>query len=317
MHRANGGAARWIDLGLLALCVAALAAALAPLGWPFELFAHFRWQVAVASAVFVVAACAARGARRSTGIVVLALLLLQAAPLLWSRTSPPALGRDCGGPGLSVATVNLWYRSRDGTPALAWLEAHPADIVMLQEVTAEWAQLLSVTGDLYPHRAMHARQDPYGIGVLSRWPLLRVDYVDFAQDGLPSLVATLDVEGRRVQVIGLHTAWPVLAGLQRARDRTLAGAAALARQATLPTVIAGDFNLTPYAPAFRRLEHDAQMRDAFANRLWRPTWQAGFWPLALPIDHVLAPKGACVESAAIGDDVGSDHRPVLVSVRWP
>lgn len=316
MHMANARARRWIGVGLTALCIASFAVALAPLGWPFELFAHFRWQVAVATVALVAIACTAPVGRWTTAWLALAVLL-QATPLSWGAEERPRLGRDCDGSELRVASVNLWYRSRDATSVLAWLAAYPADVVVLQEVTAEWAAALSVTGDQYPHRATHARQDPYGIGVLSRWPLVRVDYVDLAEDGLPSVVATIDVDGRRVQVIGLHTAWPVRMDLQRARDRALAGAAALARESTLPTTIAGDFNLTPYAPAFRRLELDADMRDAFAHRWWRPTWQAAFWPLALPIDHVLVPRGACVQSATIGADIGSDHRPVLVAMRWP
>lgn len=315
MHEANAVGRRWIDLGLAALAIASLAVALAPFGWPFELAAHFRWQLATATVAVAALALAMRTTGRSATLLVLAVLL-QATP--WLRPhATPRLGRSCEGAALRVATVNLWYRSRDATHVLAWLAAHPADVVVLQEVTAEWAAALSMTGDLYPHRATHARQDPYGIGVLSRWPLVRVEYVDFAQDGLPSVVATLDVDGRHVQVIGLHTAWPILKDLQLARDRALTRAAARARDTTLPTVIAGDFNLTPYAPAFDRLEREADMRDAFANRLWRPTWQAAWWPLALPIDHVLVPRGACVESAVIGEDVGSDHRPVFVSLRWP
>ena len=316
MRRANVEAQRWVERGLVALCIVSLAVALAPLGWPFELFAHFRWQVAAGTAVLAAAAFGWRSGRRSTTLLLVAIAL-QATPLLWPTGAAPRLGRDCDGPSLRVATVNLWYRSRDATHALAWLAAHPADVVVLQEVTTEWSDALSVTGDLYPHRATRPRQDPYGIGVLSRWPLVRVDYVDFAGDGLPSVVATLDVDGRLVQVIGLHTTWPVLKKLQLARDRALTRAAALARESALPTVIAGDFNLTPYAPAFRRLEREAGMRDAFAPLWWRPTWRAALWPLALPIDHVLLPRGACVQSATIGEDVGSDHRPVFVDLRWP
>jgi len=316
MRMASVDARRWVDAGLVALCIVSLAVALAPVGWPFELFAHFRWQVAAGTAVLVALVFATRRHGRATTLLLLAIAL-QAAPLLWPAGAAPRLGRDCDGPELRVATVNLWYRSRDATHALAWLAAHPADVVVLQEVTPEWAAAMSATADLYPHRATHPRQDPYGIGVLSRWPLERVEYVDFAQDGLPSVVATLDVDGRKVQVIGLHTAWPVFKDLQVARDRALTGAAALARAATVPTVIAGDFNLTPYAPRFRRLEREAGMRDAFASVWWRPTWQAAFWPLALPIDHVLVPAGACVQEAAIGGDVGSDHRPVVVALRWP
>jgi endonuclease/exonuclease/phosphatase (EEP) superfamily protein YafD len=306
---------RAVGVAVLGLCAASLAVALAPLGWPFELFAHFRWQLAAATLVVAPVAIALR-VPRMLALPALALAL-QLTPFVWPQSGQPRVGRDCRGPELRIATVNLWYRHRDATYVLAWLEAHPADVVVLQEVTSEWAGALAATAHLYPHRALRVREDPYGIGVLSRWPLERVEYVDFAQDGLPSLVATLDVDGRRVQVIALHTPWPILKRLQLARDRALQRAAERARESSLPTLLAGDFNLTPYAPTFQRLERDSRMRDAFARRLWRPTWQAGFWPLALPIDHVFVPDGACVQDAVIGDGVGSDHRPVVVTVRWP
>jgi endonuclease/exonuclease/phosphatase family metal-dependent hydrolase len=92
-------------------------------------------------------------------------------------------------------------------------------------------------------------------------------------------------------------------------------AAAMSRLSSTPTVLLGDLNLTPYAPAFRRLVDRSGLKDAFASQAWRPTWQAGFWPLALPLDHVLVPQDSCVVSAQIGADIGSDHRPVLVRLR--
>ena len=83
------------------------------------------------------------------------------------------------------------------------------------------------------------------------------------------------------------------------------------------TILLGDLNLTPYAPAFARLVAESGLRDAFAGEAWRPTWQAGFWPLALPIDHVLVPRRGCITGHEIGPDVGSDHRPLQVTLRLP
>jgi endonuclease/exonuclease/phosphatase (EEP) superfamily protein YafD len=51
------------------------------------------------------------------------------------------------------------------------------------------------------------------------------------------------------------------------------------------------------------------------GRRWRPTWLAGFWPLALRIDHILVSPGLCVEHAEVGPSIGSDHRPVLARLR--
>ena len=108
------------------------------------------------------------------------------------------------------------------------------------------------------------------------------------------------MHGRTLQVIALHTRWPVLPELQVARDRALQQAAALALTRPDSTILLGDLNLTPYAPAFARLVSESGLRDALAGEAWRPTWQAGFWPLALPIDHVLVPRRACVTGQEIG-----------------
>ncbi len=116
-------------------------------------------------------------------------------------------------------------------------------------------------------------------------------------------------------MIALHTRWPVTPELQVVRDRTLEQAAALARTQPDATILLGDLNLTPYAPAFARLVSESGLQDALAGEAWRPTWQAGFWPLALPIDHVLVPRRSCVTGHEIGGYVGSDHRPLQVTLR--
>jgi endonuclease/exonuclease/phosphatase (EEP) superfamily protein YafD len=85
----------------------------------------------------------------------------------------------------------------------------------------------------------------------------------------------------------------------------------------VPTVLSGDLNLTPYAPEFARMVEASGLRDSLDDVAWRPTWQAGFWPLALPIDHVLVPRDACVVARQIGPDMGSDHRPLAVTLRLP
>jgi endonuclease/exonuclease/phosphatase (EEP) superfamily protein YafD len=314
---ANPLSLRLATLLLAGVAAASAATLLAPLGWPFELFAHFRWQIGAAALVLMLAAALLR--RRAMLLVALAALLVQAVPASW--TGPPASEAHaapvCDGPRLRVATVNLWYANREPQRLLAWLAASEPDVLVLQELTPAWADALAATAQAYPYRQLLAREDPYGMGVISRLPLGQVTALDLAGDGLPSLQMTVDLDGEPLQVLALHTHWPVTPALQRARDRALQRAAALAGGQPSSSIVLGDLNLTPYAPAFARLVQSSGLRDALDGRAWRPTWQASSWPLALPIDHVLVPPDACVLDTAIGPDIGSDHRPVLVTLRLP
>lgn len=306
-----------VGLACVAVAAAAIAALLAPLGWPFELFAHFRWQLAIAAAALLVGALALR--RPWMILLAGAAFVTQGLPVLpASRTAAAAVATDtCSGPTLNVVTANVLFANTDHAALVEWLGRSDADVIALQEVTPEWEAALAPLARRYPHQRVLARPDPYGMALLSRWPLTReAEAVDLAGDGLPSLVGTLVLPGgRELRLMALHTRWPVTRKLQRKRDLALQAAARQVASGAASTVLVGDLNLTPYAPAFARLVRESGMRDALDDVAWRPTWQAEFWPLALPIDHVLVPRDACVLAHGLGPDIGSDHRPLQVTLR--
>jgi endonuclease/exonuclease/phosphatase (EEP) superfamily protein YafD len=303
-----------LSVGLAGLALATVATWLARFGWPFELFAHFTPQLAVAAALIALANLIV-GRARWTGMA--ALLLVANALPWWHRVHDEPVAAACGTPDIRLVSANVAYDNRDHDTFLAWLEANPADVVVVQELTPAWAVAMQRMRADYPYRHLLARKDAYGVAVLSRWPLESVATLDLARDGLPSLGFVVRVGMKRIRVLGMHTHWPLTPALQQMRDRSLERAARQVREQALPTVLAGDLNLTPYAPEFGRLLQASGLRDAFATHVWRATWTAGFWPLALPIDHVLVPAGVCVRATRIGPDIGSDHRPVHVTFGWP
>ena len=284
---------------------------LAPMGWPFELFSHFRVQYLAASLLLAVLLAW----RRAAAPAVLALVLggWHALPG-FAGSAGAAEGHDCAGPVFTVATANVQFSNARPEAFRAWLATQPADFLVIQEVTAAWAAELEAQ-TAYPHRYVMSREDPYGLALLSRWPMESVTPVDLAGDGLPSLAGIVDANGQRIRFLGLHTHWPLTPALAAARDEALQGAAALVSAADLPVVLLGDLNLTPDSPAFGRLLDGAGLRDVMRGRGWRPTWLAGFWPLALRIDHVLVSPSLCVEQAEVGPAIGSDHRPVVATLR--
>jgi endonuclease/exonuclease/phosphatase (EEP) superfamily protein YafD len=308
--------ARVPSLLLLALAMLTAASAMAlaaAFGWPFELFSHFRLQYAV---VALLLALALVGLRRPGWALAAGLLAAwHGAPMLQRAVAgaPPVA---CAGTPLDVVTANLYYRSRDLRRFGAWLERHPADLVVVQEVTPAGAEALEAMSG-YPYRELLARSDAYGVGVLSRWPLDNVRSLDLAGDGHPSLAGDVIVEGLRMHFLAVHARWPVLPSLARSRDRALHRMAVLVRARPGPTVVLGDLNLSPDSPAFGRLLADGRLQDALAGPVWQPTWLAGFWPLALRIDHVLVSDDVCVEGRGVGDPIDSDHRPVTARLRVP
>jgi endonuclease/exonuclease/phosphatase family metal-dependent hydrolase len=297
--------ARLLTVALAILGISSILALFAPIGWPFELFSHFRPQYAAGA--LAIAALLAWQRRPAYAAAALVLALWQAMPLAQrALAGPPVL---CEGSAFTVVTANLHYANERTDVFVDWLARHPADLVVVQEVTDASASELARLADL-PHQYVLPRPDPYGIGVLSRWPLESVAALDLADDGLPSLSGVVRIDGQPVRFLGLHTRWPVLPGLARSRDDALRRVALIAREDRLPVVVLGDLNLSPDAPAFGRLLDDSGLHDAIQGPDWSPTWQASFWPLALRIDHVLVNRELCVDHAEVGAPIGSDHRPV-------
>ncbi|HEX7373705.1 MAG TPA: endonuclease/exonuclease/phosphatase family protein [Steroidobacteraceae bacterium] len=304
---------RWILVALGAVCAASVAAWLARFGWPFELFSHFRPQLAVAAALLVPALLLVRARRAALlAVVVSALQFAAGAHGLGAAESAPA----CSGEPLVVVTANVEFTNHETGRLLEWLAAQQPDVVVLQEVTPEWAAALAQLAE-FPYVRLVPRRDPYGLALLSRWPFDSIAPVDLAGDGIPSFEAVVRVRDQSVHVLGLHTRWPITPALARSRDRALDNAARLARASALPTLAVGDLNLTPDSPAYARLLQQSGLRDVLAGQGWQPTWMAGFWPLALRIDHQLASPALCVEHAQVGPDIGSDHRPLIARYRLP
>jgi endonuclease/exonuclease/phosphatase (EEP) superfamily protein YafD len=297
--------------GLAGLALATVLAIAGPLGWPFELVTHFRAQYAVAAVVLAMLLLLVR--RPGAAAVAGVLAALHALPALQRTVADDPIAA-CRGPAFTVVTANLQYSNHDTSRFLDWLAANPADLVVLQEVTGAWATTLSQAA-AYPQRDFLVREDPYGIGVMSRWPLRTLQRRDFAGDGLPSLAGDLVIQGQPVRFLALHTHWPVLPRLAAARDRSLDAAAASVRAGDGPVAVLGDLNLTAYSPVFARFLESAGLRDASDEPRWSPTWMAGFWPLALRIDHVLVTPGLCVEHIEVGPSIGSDHRPLIARLR--
>ncbi|KZT16705.1 endonuclease [Acidovorax sp. GW101-3H11] len=291
------------------------------LQWLVELAAHWQWAYAVV------------GAAASAPIVVMALMLRQSASwlplpasmiagsLIWQPATLPAAAAPttANAQVLKVGTANLNLSTTDFTPLRHWLASADApDVVFLQEFTELAQRALADDPALaarYPHRLTVPQPDPFGLAILSRYPLAGTQVLQPRTDhDTLRLRATMAWNGQPVHLSALHPMPPISSAFAQARDRALQDETQHLTQAGGLSVMAGDLNTTPWARGVWDAEQ-AQMRRA---GLAVPTWpNAWGWLSVLPLDHVLASSAWQLVDAHTGPDLGSDHRPMVVRlVKW-
>jgi len=303
-----------IVLAAAGLALATLCALAARLWWAFDLFSHFRVQYVVAALGLAIAALAVRAYRSFAVLAIVALAHGLAIQDLWLGGTASAAA---SGTALRVVSLNVFAYNRTPEKVLEFVRAADADLVVLVDARRDpWQPVLSALRTLYSHQAP---QDPGPRRVIlfSRHPIVEEQVVRPPGGLRPYLVAEVAVGDETVVVAGVHPFAPSPTGPDgtHRRNRQLDHIAATLGQAQRPVIVAGDFNTTPWSPYFQDLLATAGLRNAAEGRGYIATWPTFFWPLQIPIDHVLLKGPLAVTSVRRGPDVGSDHYPIIADLR--
>jgi endonuclease/exonuclease/phosphatase (EEP) superfamily protein YafD len=163
----------------------------------------------------------------------------------------------------------------------------------------------------YPHVAVEP--GIANVVVFSKWPLLESRSVPLSSE-VNGRFVTIDWQGRRVNLLGVHLHWPLgphSASFRRQDLRAIATFAAAFRE---PLLVVGDLNLTPWSPYFHQLLRDSGMVDAAAGQGLMPSWPSQFRWVGIRIDHCLMTPQWRSVNVKPGPHVGSDHRPVVADL---
>ncbi|MDO6589747.1 MULTISPECIES: endonuclease/exonuclease/phosphatase family protein [Rhodobacterales] len=221
------------------------------------------------------------------------------AAALALMTTVPMLATTRGDGTLLLYSKNLLYRN-DALPALAAdIIASDADVVTLQEVGQRNDVFLAMMADHYPYQHLCRFSGWSGIAVLSKTP--------FVADARCSIhrgvaVAQIEKDGQAVWVASVHLPWPY----PYDHARSAGAATALLGQLAGAIVVAGDFNIFPWASTTHQIRQVSGTRIAGPLR---PTYD--LYGLPLFLDHVYSPGGGHV---TYRDRLGSDHLGVLAQL---
>jgi endonuclease/exonuclease/phosphatase (EEP) superfamily protein YafD len=210
--------------------------------------------------------------------------------------------------------MNVYTDNKDKRAVLDYLRARSADFVVVMEVDALWERALTELGDIYPHRLMQARSDNFGIGLLAREPLAEGRFVDAGDIQVPTIVARVERAGRAFVIVATHPLPPTSALYAYQRSIQLQAVADIVNTSSLPCIVAGDLNATPWSSAFRDLIARTGLRDSALGHGVQESWNTASPLIRIPIDHFLVPENVTVTRSHVGPNVGSDHFPVEVDL---
>ncbi len=305
----RGRLADWAALLLTVQGLAWLGGLAGDWWWPLGLLQHFPVQQAILAGVLG-AILLATGQRRWAALAggLLAWHAAWAAPAWWPQA--PAAG---SGPGLRIAAANVLAFRADSAEAVAALRAMDAEVLAVLECTPAWERRLRAEfARSHPHQLGEARDDAFGILLLSRWPL--ADAAVISLDGVtPSILAEVHRPDLRLRVLATHPPPPMRAAVAGIHRRHLRAIPALLASSTGPVAVIGDLNATPTSSAFRRLLADAALRDSRRGHGHGATWPAALGAFGIPIDHILL-RRAAARTRGTAAIPGSDHRAVWAEV---
>jgi endonuclease/exonuclease/phosphatase (EEP) superfamily protein YafD len=210
--------------------------------------------------------------------------------------------------------ANLQYSNSAHEAFIRLVGDQQPDIIVVEELTPAWAQALTPLSEHFPSRKLVPREGPFGIGILSRLPMHKVELLDFGHPGYPALLARIATGSGSVSLLAAHPPPPTSDTLFAARNDQLQQAATLLRGLGARTVLLGDLNTSPWSPFFSTLLQRSGLVSARSGFGLLPTWPTFFPPAMIPIDHCLFSSEARVNGVKTGPNIGSDHLPLVIDL---
>ena len=244
------------------------------------------------------------------GLLAITLNGLQVYPFYFPRVQP-----NTGTSNFRILLSNV-FQINDNYDSVSKLiqEEDPA-MVVLVELTAAWNDALAADLAKYPYRATKVMQGDFGIGVFSKHPIANQRIVAFTDESPPAVVLDLLYEQKTIRVVAVHTWPPITLRNFRIRNQDLERIATVIAEERMPTILAGDLNITSLSPYFQDLIHNAALIDPRVGRGLIPTCPTFLPILWVPFDHILHTKDISLTDFRRGPYVGSDHFPLIADFK--
>lgn len=293
-------------IGLLTLV--SLIGYLGALHWTLDLFSHFRVQYL--QIALLIAGFSLWGRRNKRAVALLAIAAFNYAPVLPFYFGKPPVATE---KPVRIMQLNLSAANTNDTDwVLRGITNAQPDLVVLAEVTPDWAFELAQIASQYPHHILKPQEGCFGIALLSKYPLEHERIVRIGPAGVPSIIADAYLPQGTVSLIATHPLPPISAEYAKKRNLQLAALPDVVHEQKHPVLLIGDLNTSPWSFYFTRLRRASGLKNSMQGFGFQPTWPARHPFLRIPLDHVLHSPEIIIHNRTVGTALGSDHLPLIV-----
>ena len=297
-----------LTAGGVVVCVSTIFGFLGHFSWFLDLFSHFRVQYAIVLSILGVLLVG--GHRRGTAALFLGCACVNLALVLPLYFGGSSVRMDAAHK-LRALLLNVNTHLGDAARVREFISAAAPDILVLEEISSRWMSDLAWLTNSHPHSLAQPREDNFGIGLFSKLPLAEGKVVYIGDAGVPSIIATVFTAHTNLRVIATHPLPPGGRDYSHWRNDQLERLPDYVRS-NLPVLLLGDLNVTPWSCHFRRLLTRTGLRDSTKGFGVQPTWPNYNPLLRIPIDHCLHSQDIIIVDRQVGEDVSSDHYPLIV-----
>lgn len=282
--------------------------------WLLDLFAHFRIQYLAIGLFFALLTTV--GKQRPSFALSILIVLINGSQIAPYYQSNPVVQVAQSSPTLRLMSANVNAGLGNETATIDAILTSEADIVAIIELNPTLAAQLATINHRYPYQFLQTLDNShFGIGVISKLPLVQTEALLLGTMQVPTLYAEIMLGNETVGVLATHPSPPFFGRGTDFRNSQLAEIGEFVATSSLPIIVMGDLNATPWSSAMRQLLKITALQDSAMGYGLRPTWISRQHLLGIPIDYVLTSAEFSTLDHTVAPTIDSDHYPIIATLQ--
>lgn len=183
---------------------------------------------------------------------------------------------------ISLTLANLASIDANPQKVFNYIKRTRPDIIVLQEFTPEWPMIIDQEfGDIYEYKLLIPKISVYGIGILSKIPIEKIDTIYYEE--IPIINAHFSVEYKLFNIVTAYLMPNLNLELSQKCQNQLRLMSESTKKNRGPSIVPGVFNLVPWSAEIQKFKYDGELLDS--RRGFIPNLYTGSL-LSKPVTHI-------------------------------